>query len=299
MQPAVIHPETTQVYPITQGYVISQNPDTGTLAVMMRDGQILSQVPVLYLGACDALRVDQKPLPGKGTVGVLLLVNCDINSAVWLGSVTSTLTDALSSTSDAFVDYQSHWSGFWRSMDSSGSMTATFPDGTEVVVGSAYSPVRHTVSSAGQRQAIPFTAADRVASTPAHFPITIVHSSGATVTIAAAGAVTIHAAAGQALQGNANGGVVDIDGSGNIAATSPGTITVSGSSNVTVESATSLTLKAPQVYGTNGGTTQELVTQTAWSWIIGHTHPDPQGGNTGTPNSVPSVGVLTTTFEAE
>lgn len=301
MEPSVVHPNSTQIFPITNGYVIAQNADTGTLAVQLRDGQILPRVPVLYFGACDGLRINQAPLPGKGTQGIVLLVNDSINSAVWLGALTSTLMDAIGSVSDEFVDYVSHWSGFWRSQDSTGSTTAQWPDSTQVIVGSAFSPTRHTVASDGTRRAIPFTQADRVASVPPGFPISILHSSGAKVTISGNGAVYILAAPSQTLEATANGSVIEIDGSGNLSASSSQTVTVSGTAAVLVESATSLTLQAPHVYGTAGGTTQELATKTAWDWLTSHTHSGIQtgGGNSGPPNSVPTVGVLTTNFEAE
>lgn len=182
---------STQIYPITNGYVISQNPDTRTLAVMLRDGQILPSVRVAHWGAMDALRIDQSPLPGKGTQGVLLLLNYDINSAVWMGSLPSTLADAIGSSADIFLDYQSHWSGFWKSQDSSGSTNMTWPDGTQLTIGAAFSPIRHTVSAAGQRQAIAFTQAARVSSTPSAFPLLLAHSSGTRISISAAGAVQV------------------------------------------------------------------------------------------------------------
>lgn len=301
MEPAVVHHNSTQMYPITSGYVISQDASRGTLAVQLRDGQILPHVAVAYKGACDGLRVNQSPLPGRGTQGIVLFINDDINSAVWIGSLSSALADAIASDTDSFIEYLSHWSGFWSSQDSSGSTTMQWPDSTQVTVGSTFQPTRHTVSASGARVTIPFTQTDRVAHVPAGFPITIAHSSGTRVTIASAGAVLISAAPGQSVESTANNAIMRIDSSGNASVSSPATVTVSGTGNVLVESASALTLQAPHVYGTGGGATQELVTQTAWNWLITHTHPGVQAGgsNTGAPNSVPSSGVLTSNFEAE
>ena len=244
----------TVIYPITNATVVGQDPDTQTLYVMLRDGQGLGPIQIIFPGACDALRLNQNPMPGKGTTGVVAFVNNDIKSGVWLGSFPPGLYDAIpNGLNEPFTKYESHWSGAWSAQDDSGNTTSVYPDGTSVVVGTEYTPYKHVRdASSGQRTRVPMTASDRppVASP---FQMKITHASGATITISPSGVVTV---------------------------TSPSLVEV----------------QSPVVSLNNGGTTQYLVTQTAWEYLTGHTHSGVSAGpaNTGPPVSVPTSGVLTT-----
>src|ERR1700739_788853 len=99
---------STAVYPITQGIVTATNPDTNSVQVMLRDGQGLAfPIPVLIQGPCDALRIKQNPMPGRGTLDSILIPNNDIRNAVWLGSLPSGIPDAISNpANDPFLEYQ-------------------------------------------------------------------------------------------------------------------------------------------------------------------------------------------------
>ena len=185
---------STAVFPITQGIVIATNPDTNSVQVMIRDGQGLAYpVPVLIPGPCDALRIKQNPLPGRGTLGIIAFTNNDIRSAVWLGAIPGGIPDAISNpTGDPFLDYQAHWSGYWHSLDSGGNENTCWPDGSTMMVGSGFTPTRHIQNAAGQREAVPVADTDRPAkSTP--MPFTFTHSTGTTVSIDVSGDVTVNA----------------------------------------------------------------------------------------------------------
>ena len=258
---------STAVYPITQALVLAQNPDTQSLTVMLRDGQGLSQpVPVMIPGPCDGLRIKQSAMPGRGTMGIVAFLNNDIRSGVWLGAIPTVMADAISNpTGDPFLNYESHFSGYWHSLDQSGSENTRWPDGSMLIVGSGFTPTRHIQNSAGQRESVPVADSDRPA-TISPMPITLKHSSGTTV---------------------------EIDSSGNV--------TVAASGTILASSPTSIEAKAPVVKIDNGGTTQYLVTATAWTWLTTHTHSGVQtgAGNTGTPNSVPTSGVLSSILQAQ
>lgn len=219
---------STKVYPITQAVVLSHDPDTNSLQVMLRDGQGLGQpVKVLYPGACDALRINQQPMPGRGTMGVIAFVNNDIKSGVWLGAVVGAIADAISSpVDDPFLKYESHWSGYWNSLDQGGNENTHWTDGSTLTVGSGFVPTRHIQNTEGVREAVPVAATDRPTATP--FPFTFMHSTGTMVKIDALGNVTVSGVA--AITADAVG-AIDATSKASITATAP-TITLDGSTEV-------------------------------------------------------------------
>lgn len=255
------------LYPITQATVISQSPDTNSVVVMLKDGQGPAfPIPILCPGPSDGLRIKQSSMPGRGTLGIVAFVNNDIRNGVWLGAIPASQTDAISNPPNMpFLDYEAHFSGHWSALDQVGNQTTSFADGSSVVVGAKFTPYRHIQSATGARLRVPVAASDRP--TPASpFPMTIDHISGTTVSIAT---------------------------NGNVVVSSVGTISASSPSQITAT--------APVVEITNGGTTQYLVTKTAWEYLTTHVHSGVAGGSsdTGPPVSVPSSGVLTTVLVAQ
>jgi len=265
---------STGIHHLTQAVVLSQVPDQQALYVMQRNGEALAYpVQVLFPGPCDGLRIKQPALPGRGTLGVIAFLNCDTRSGIWLGAIAPSLTDAISSPADSpFLDYESHWSGYWRALDETGSTTTTWPDGTQAIVGSGFSPTKHVQDASGKRVSVPRTAAD-YPTPPSPLAMTINHKSGASVEITAAGAVNLTTAAGQAATITANSGIVQIDSSGNVSITSPGTIHA----------------KAPAISLDDGGTTQAVLLAAFQTWVQGHVHGGVTSGgaNTGTPTTSP------------
>lgn len=229
---------STAVNYLTRGYVVSQNPDNRSIAVMLRDGQILPFVYVLHYGQYDAVRISQRPLPGRGQQVALAMLDCDINSYICLGTIQATLADAVGSSGDAFLDYESHFSGWWSALASGGTQTISWPDGSTLVVGaSAFAPTRHVVNANGQRTSVAFTQAERVPNPPAAFPMQLTHASGTEVSIA-------------------SGGAVVVSGVGAVSIYSPGTIT----------------LQAASIILSDGGSAIALLNSGAYTIYNEHTH---------------------------
>lgn len=229
---------STCIYHLAHAQVMAQDADDRTLTILLRDGQMLSHVPVLHYGPADGVRINQAALPGRGNVGVVALLNGDINSAVWLGAFQSALMDAIGSPTDPFLEYLSHYSGYWSSLTSSGATTQVWPDGTQMVVGTGFSPQRHVVNGTGQRVSVTFTQEERVPSTPSPFPVQLTHATGTEV---------------------------EIDSSGNAI--------VSGVGNVSIFSPGTITLQAASIILSDGGDALALLNTGAYTIYNEHTHP--------------------------
>lgn len=273
---------STCIYHLAHAQVTAQDAGNRTLTILLRDGQMLSHVPVLHYGPADGVRINQAALPGRGNVGVVALLNGDINSAVWLGAFQSALMDAVGSPTDPFLEYQSHFSGYWSSLTSSGATTQTWPDGTQVVVGTEFSPQRHIVSGTGQRVSVPFTQTERVPNPPGAFPVQLIHASGTEVEIDSSGNLTV-------------------SGVGTISITSPSTISIAATGNITINSQGTIHAQAPSIYLDDGGTTQPICLQALQTWIESHVHSGVQAGgsDTGPPVGSPPANSLTTIVHAQ
>lgn len=166
---------------VSIGQVVSQDPFNGGLRVMLRtQGQGFPySVQMPYFGQADGLRIRQNPLPMPGTWGIILFPYGDARNGVWLCSLLPSLVDALtgtvsgigptSPTTDSYIDYYSHWSGYWNLLDSQGQLAVQFPDGSFFVVGSGATlpnVYRHTLDGNQNRNSVPFSLKDRVATSP-------------------------------------------------------------------------------------------------------------------------------------
>jgi len=231
---------------------------------------------VLTTGPSDALRIEQRPLPAKGTTGVVMALNGDPRSLVWLGAYPANCNDAITSQDDdQFIDYSSHYSGYFRHMDEAGNVTQEWPDKTQVIVGTGPPTLyRHIVGQSGTQEVVEMTYADRVATPPNNpYPVIINHASGTTVTIASAGDISVNSPK-----------TIKIVATGNISITSMATCFIEGDTKVNISG--------------HGGTTYRLVDERLISLFNNHDHSGVQtgGGITGPPTSQMSIGAQTTTI---
>jgi hypothetical protein len=230
-------------------------------------------VTVLTHGPRDALRIKQPPLPTKGTRGLVLFPRGDPRNGVWIGAVDGPMNDA-SATQVGMenIDYESHFSGYWRMLDESGNLTVTWPDGSNVSVGSPpAAATRHVVTAGQQRQQVSFAQADRVKSAPGAMPMVLRHASGAQVQVAANGDVSI---------------------------TSPHNVTIVASGAVTINAQNA----AAQIsIGGTGESLLALMTSAAAAIFNAHQHSgvQPGGGNSGGPTTtIAGSPALTSTLVA-
>jgi len=244
----------THCPPISRAQVISQDPDNEAVYVTLLSGYggqgAVVSVQVLTHGPRDAVVGHFPALPTPGTGGVVVFPSGDDRSGIWLGAISTQLTDASAhAPGNGGADYAAHYGGGYSYRSENGDLTEAFPDGTILQVGAAPAALtRHTVDETQQRQRTAFTAALRRPQTPSAFPVALVHPTGASGTVSAAGAWSVVAASGQAITLSAGGVTLTFDGSGNLA--------VSGDTTVSVTSSSAITLHAPAISAGNGGTTQ-------------------------------------------
>lgn len=191
--------------------VMSQNAQTRQLTVMTALSSELLTVRVLHYGPFDGLRINQNPLPGRGTMGVVLFPYGDIRNGVWLGAISQNFVDAVTSDDGSyFDDYEAHWSGFWKLLQQTGELSTVFPDGTSILVGNTAVPAtyHHTVNTKNQQERVALTQSERVPKPPTAFPMAINHVSGTIVQIAANGDVSINAGSASV---TISGGTINLD----------------------------------------------------------------------------------------
>jgi hypothetical protein len=214
---------------LTVGQVYAHAPDNGGVRVILRSsGQDPGYVVRMgYVGPADTLRIRQRPLPTRGSWGLIAFPYGDIRNGVWICTILPSLADALTSTAsgvsdlDPFIDYESHYSGFWKMLDGLGQLSMQFPDGSSFVVGSGTAlptTYRHTVTSGNVREKIPFVTADRIPNPPSPYALTLAMKSGATISVDASGNTSVSTV-------------------GNISAIASGTASITASGNVTAVSA--------------------------------------------------------------
>jgi len=196
---------------LTKAQVISQSPPNAVF-IMFMSGQMPSYpVQVLIHGPADPLRVNQVSLPAPGTWGMVAFHAGDVRNGVWLGSYYGQNNQAFSDTTDANYEYNSHYSGFYTTLDKTGNKVISFPDGTNIVIGDGITTppamYRQTVNPAQEQEAVPFTDAQRVINKPSPFTLTVNHPTGASLQITPSGAINVNAATGETVnfsQGGAN-----------------------------------------------------------------------------------------------
>jgi len=181
--------------PVT-AQVVSTDPENHAVYVQFQQqGNEQPTLParVLVIGPFDGRNIIQKPLPRRGTIGLVVAVNGDPRSLVWLGSIAANGQDAITSgPGNDFIEYSSHFSGFYSYMDESGNSAMQWPDGTLLTVGVSGAPALYWHSTgSGQRQRVPLTTAERVPIPPNPFPVEINHATGTKIQIDSSGNVNV------------------------------------------------------------------------------------------------------------
>lgn len=249
------------MFPIQICRVTSQVPEQGGLIVQLRSGQQPGlPVKVLYQGPADALRLYQRPLPPPGTWGLVIFANGDIRNGIWIGSYYTSLQDAITASAanptSANIDYEAHWSGFWRLVDDQGQEAVSWPDGSFMTVAaSGVAPplptmYRHIVDDQNAQQRIPYPTSDRIASVPSPFWFHYRHASGTDISIAPIGDTEITGAPGAFLTASFGGTMVSIDGFGNVQFTGAAGASISalfGETTVKLDSSGNFAIKPPGV----------------------------------------------------
>jgi hypothetical protein len=241
---------------IARARVVAVDVPSRRLMVSLPSTQIVI-VQTGYHGQADGLRISHKALPIRGTEGLVVFPSGDNRNGVWLMSIYVQQVNALTTQTDANMEYDAHWSGFWRLLDGSGNLTNQFPDGTFIQIGSGTTPpatTRNIVNAKQEQEQTPVEMSDRVAKPPSPFNVTVKHATGTTLNVAPNGDVSVSGGAGNKMTMTFGGTVVTIDSQGlhvNNSITAQGNITAGSGTNDSV----TLQLHTHKENGTGGGTT--------------------------------------------
>ncbi len=241
---------------LERAIVTAQDPDGYHVFVSLL-GQYGGQGPVLSVdvgthGPRDGVTGQHPELPTPGTCGIVAFTSGDNRNGVWVCSTRNQLIDAAAQAPGlGGIAYGAHYGGGWSQRSQDGSLTEWMPDGTMIQVGPTVpQPTRHTLDQNQARQRTPFTPSERVANPPASFPITVNHSSGASIALSASGAWTVKAAPGQSMVLMVNNAMITIDTAGNVSLNSQGDVMLTASAEVAI--------KAPLIVASNGGLAQAV-----------------------------------------
>lgn len=183
--------------------MISHDPPN-RLVVDIPSAQVLGLgVRMLIHGPADGVRVNHAALPGRGTWGIVVFPYGDPRNGLWIGSFYPSQQTAYTSIDDPFLEYNSHFSGAYETLDQTGQWTKSFPDGTFIQVSGVSASVakpamhRQTVDPQQNQKLTPFTDGQRVPNKPAPRTLTIHHATGASVVIDDQGNVIVSSAQGK------------------------------------------------------------------------------------------------------
>lgn len=253
-------------------------------------------VQMLIHGPADGVRISHPAMPGRYTHGIVIFPAGDSINGFWIGAFNSSQEDALTTDTDQFMEYNSHWSGAWELLDQEGKWTKSFPDGTYIQssdVTDKPTTYVHTVDAQQNQQLTEFTESQRVPSPPLPRHLYIHHAAGTDQDIDPSGNVVMNGAPGASLTLNFNGGTVTIDAHGSITAAAASgqqvELTANGGFLQINQSGAINGNAAPgqhMNFSAGGSATSftlvrsDLLSQ----WLAGHTHTNGNGGgNTGTP----------------
>lgn len=280
---------------ISNARVIAVDVPNRRLTVELPSRQVVT-VRMMFHGPADGVRVGHPAMPGRFTDGIVVFPVNDNRNGFWLGSVYMSQMDALTTNTDQFLEYNSHWSGAYEMMDGEGRWTKSFPDGTFIQCSDGTTKpttFRHTVDGQQNQQLTHFPESQRVPNPPAPRHLYVGHSSGTTFDIDPSGNVSLDGAKNASCTVTFNGGTIVIDGNGSITATAPsgqqitldangGTIQINKNGAINVNAAGGQHLN---VSAGGAGVSYTLVrTDLLVAAFNGHVHSNGnQGSNTGTP----------------
>lgn len=181
--------------------VLSRSVNPWGVYVLLPSIQSVTFVRMGLNGSADALRASQKALPTESTSGLVAFPYGNSRNGIWLCAIYGQQNDALPGT-DMDMDYEAHPSGAWHAVDGQGIVSLYLPDGSFLTTnpgGTLPALTRHVVNAAQEQQAQAYPNDTRSAGVASARPLTI---------------------------SLANGVVVGIDVSGDVAITTPGSITI-------------------------------------------------------------------------
>lgn len=281
---------------ISNARVVAVDPRHRRLTVTLPSTQIVT-VRDTYDGPADGLRVNHKALPGRGTEGIVCFPAGDNRNGFWLGSIYTQASDALTTDTDQFMEYNSHWSGHFHILDQFGNYTESFADGSFLQAGSGTTvppTFIHTVDTSQYRQTTALSQDQRVPNPPSPFNFTFGHISGTNIAISPNGSTTVSGASGATLTQTFGGTTLTVDASGNVnmtGASGAKFITTFGGATLEIDSSGNVSITAPSSVkiGSQGETLHTLLTSLAAAAYNLHEH-------TNNGASVPTV-LMTTADE--
>lgn len=272
---------------ISNARVLAVDVPNRRLTVSLPSTQIVS-VRMSYDGPADGLRVSHKAMPGRGTEGIVVFPAGDNRNGFWLRSIYTQAMDALTTETDQFLEYDSHWSGHYRILDQHGNKTESYADGSFLQVGAGTVPPatsRHTVDTKQFRQVTAVPQDQRVPNPPPPFNFTLKHISGTTAAIDPIGNTNVTGAASAAkMTVNFGGTNLQIDKTGNVTLLGASSATLNiifGQASIQIDAQGNVSIVAPGVsIGAFDQTLHTLLTSLAAVVYNAHSH---SGGGSGPP----------------
>lgn len=160
------------------GIVTAQVPDRHQVVVQTRTSGIAFSL-ACHVGKpyADAVRIRQDPLPGLGTMGIILIPYGNLLNATWITAILQSGMDAINyagDPTDPNMRYEALFSGHWELLDGKGNQATQWADGSSLTVAATSvlpTPNRHIVDSSQQRQSAAFPMSQRVPAPPSPFQI--------------------------------------------------------------------------------------------------------------------------------
>lgn len=171
---------------LSQAWVTGRDASKRTLYVRLSSTQGTGiPVGIGYHGPADDLRVDQKPLPRIGTMGLVAFPYGDARNGIWIQSIYGAGNAATMPNGDGRL--RTEWTGEVEYMSDSGDYYHRFPDGSYFTLGTDTSVpdiTRRIVNSSQTYEDVTAPDSVRRSGTVDPKPFQFVHSSGVTVLVA-------------------------------------------------------------------------------------------------------------------
>lgn len=177
---------------LSQAWVVGYDAAKRTLFIRLPSTQGTGiPVSVGYHGPADDLRVDQKPLPRIGTMGLVAFPYGDARNGIWLQSIYAAGNSATMPNSQGRL--RTEWTGEVEYMSDAGDYYHRFPDGSYFSLGSSTEPptiTRRVVSQDQTYQDVDAPDSERRSGDVAVKPFFFRHSSGSTIQVDTDGKTT-------------------------------------------------------------------------------------------------------------